>query len=109
MQQLDEKLCSVELCERPIEARGWCGTHYARWRRTGGVEDDVPIQRKGRGNSRAEVMEDQGGITLIHWDSRRCDYSGQQWTLVGDISGVNFRCGRCDADLRIVRHLVLER
>lgn len=24
--------CSVEGCERTSEKRGWCGTHYARWR-----------------------------------------------------------------------------
>ena len=27
--------CSIEGCSRPRRTRGWCGTHYERWRRTG--------------------------------------------------------------------------
>jgi hypothetical protein len=30
--------CSVDGCTRPAKARGWCGTHYARWARLGTVE-----------------------------------------------------------------------
>jgi hypothetical protein len=28
------KLCSIEGCNKPHEARGWCNTHYSRWLRT---------------------------------------------------------------------------
>lgn len=27
--------CSVEGCALSVDARGWCSTHYSRWRRTG--------------------------------------------------------------------------
>lgn len=30
--------CTIEGCERPRHARGWCGTHYRRWARLGAVE-----------------------------------------------------------------------
>ena len=30
--------CSVDGCDRPKIARGWCGTHWARWRKHGTVE-----------------------------------------------------------------------
>lgn len=29
------KPCSIEGCGKPAKARGWCGTHYHCWRRTG--------------------------------------------------------------------------
>lgn len=27
--------CSVEGCEKPVRARGWCGRHYVRWLKHG--------------------------------------------------------------------------
>lgn len=27
--------CSIEECPNPSDSRGWCKTHYARWRRHG--------------------------------------------------------------------------
>lgn len=27
--------CSVDGCQKPSKSRGWCNTHYERWRRTG--------------------------------------------------------------------------
>lgn len=32
------KTCSIDECEKPSTARGWCGMHYARWRRHGDTE-----------------------------------------------------------------------
>jgi hypothetical protein len=34
--------CSIEGCARPVLARGWCGTHYQRWRHTGTTDDPPP-------------------------------------------------------------------
>jgi hypothetical protein len=34
------KCCSVTDCSRPVQARGWCNTHYSRWYRVG---DTGPI------------------------------------------------------------------
>ena len=30
-----DRICSIEDCERPVRARGWCNLHYRRWERTG--------------------------------------------------------------------------
>lgn len=30
-----DRLCTIEGCDRPLRARGWCITHWARWRRHG--------------------------------------------------------------------------
>jgi hypothetical protein len=33
-----KRSCSIEGCRKPSQARGWCTTHWARWRRTGDPE-----------------------------------------------------------------------
>lgn len=30
--KLPQKSCLIEGCSRPYKGRGWCGTHYLRWR-----------------------------------------------------------------------------
>lgn len=34
--------CSVDGCERQVQARGWCQMHYARWQRHGDPGDAAP-------------------------------------------------------------------
>ena len=29
------RICSIEGCDKPIKARGWCENHYYRWKRHG--------------------------------------------------------------------------
>lgn len=38
---LDDRKCSYEGCENPLRARGWCATHWARWRKHG-TPDGAP-------------------------------------------------------------------
>ncbi len=33
-----KRTCSVEGCDRPSRARGWCSPHYYRWKKSGSVE-----------------------------------------------------------------------
>lgn len=40
---MGERTCSVEGCGRAAWSRGWCGTHYRRWRIHGDVHADVPV------------------------------------------------------------------
>ena len=35
---MDNRTCSAEDCGRLARSRGWCGTHYERWRRNGDLE-----------------------------------------------------------------------
>lgn len=32
---MDKPICSVEWCDQPVHARGWCNVHYKRWVRHG--------------------------------------------------------------------------
>lgn len=36
-----DRTCSIDGCERPHSARGWCHRHYIRWRETGTTADPV--------------------------------------------------------------------
>lgn len=40
---LHEGTCAVEPCDRDAAVRGWCHTHYQRWRLLGETYPDVPI------------------------------------------------------------------
>ncbi len=44
-----KSICSIEGCIKIAEKRGWCGAHYARWRRHGdplggGTPDGAPMR-----------------------------------------------------------------
>lgn len=41
---MSDRTCSVEGCEKPVQSRGWCATHYRRWYDTGDVNAAVPIK-----------------------------------------------------------------
>lgn len=38
------RTCSVDGCERPFVARGWCNTHYRRWQQHGDVSVVRPLR-----------------------------------------------------------------
>jgi hypothetical protein len=48
--------CSIDGCEKPVNARGWCSTHYQRWRVNGDPMvtrvwspiDQTPLDRVAR-------------------------------------------------------------
>jgi hypothetical protein len=37
-----KRTCSVEGCENPHLARGWCSMHYQRWTKTGSLDERPP-------------------------------------------------------------------
>lgn len=42
---MEQRTCVIEDCERPAKCRGWCGTHYTRWYRTGDPLQARPLRR----------------------------------------------------------------
>lgn len=80
-----DKACSVPDCGKPPSARGWCDTHYSRWRRRGDplaphgnlVSDDALTYRAAhkrldrvRGKASSHACVDCGG-------------QAAQWSYVG--------------------------
>ena len=43
--------CSIEGCDNPLRSRGWCATHWDRWRVHGDPRAHIPIRTKGRSES----------------------------------------------------------
>lgn len=44
---MGERICSVDGCEKPTWARGWCGMHYRRWHTHGDVGGAQPHHAPG--------------------------------------------------------------
>ena len=44
-----QRICSIDECNNPAIAHGWCGKHYMRWRRTD-TTDLIPKKKKSRYN-----------------------------------------------------------
>lgn len=52
---MTERTCSILGCERLHEARGWCDTHYARWKRTG-VPGEAALRHRPLGMTLSEAF-----------------------------------------------------
>lgn len=99
-------MCSVEGCESPAWARGWCGTHYRRWQRLGSValpdrasfEDRFWAQVERTGECwewRGKLG--RGGYGQTWRDGRAPLVHRVSWELhYGPIPEGLFVCHRCD-------------
>jgi hypothetical protein len=54
-----ERTCSIEGCKQPVKGRGWCGMHYARWKRHGDPLNDNAGWRNRR-RSQSEICKIEG-------------------------------------------------
>ena len=52
------KTCSIEGCERPFVARGWCAAHHRRWMRHGSPLVRDTIESPGVGAQRFCSVDD---------------------------------------------------
>lgn len=76
-------MCSIEGCAGKVNARGWCGKHYMRWRAHGD-----PLMVKYR--------HEDAGYDAAHWRTRKdrgparehtcrhCPESAKHWALSHD-------------------------
>jgi hypothetical protein len=82
------RLCSIDGCQRPHLARGWCNLHYKRWWENGDPLDakvgyqpmDDPILRGTHGVKVAEgkrLKKLDGRVTEVPW--RTCAFCSEQF------------------------------
>lgn len=67
---MPDKICSVDECERPVVARGWCKRHWSAWRRNGTTES----QARKRGQCSIDECErptQARGWCTLHYDRWR--------------------------------------
>lgn len=49
--------CSIEGCPAPAGTRGWCATHYTRWRRHGDPTVNLWLKKQGEPYDPAERQQ----------------------------------------------------
>lgn len=66
------KTCSVDGCERPHKARGWCLAHWKRWYRNGDVQADKPFETPDQCTvSVCEGEHHAKGLCKAHYNRQR--------------------------------------
>lgn len=67
------KPCKVSGCKLPHDAKGYCKTHYLRWRRTGSTERTRPIYDDGRSIREHLIEKFLNGIRKLESGCWACD------------------------------------
>ena len=98
------KNCSVAACPKPSSSRGWCTTHYTRWRRHGTIMAGRPsieqrLWRRVRKGPNCWNWEGSTthGYGYIYWKGRLKPAHRVAYQLTyGDIPAEMFICHHCD-------------
>lgn len=78
------KSCSVDGCTNQGQlTRGWCATHYSRWRLHGDVQAGIPIERKASLPRACSVPGCDRPPLARGW----CATHYQRWRTTGDPGG----------------------
>lgn len=84
---MPKSTCSIEGCGRASRKRGWCSTHYTRWRRHG----DPSVCLRG------ENVCGVDGCENSYRCSGYCDLHYRRWLTNGDPMAVSFIRGDNEA------------
>lgn len=75
--------CSIPDCGRPAETMGWCQAHYVRYRKTGDVQAERPIEERrprADGGGPCAILDCTKPATKRGW----CQAHYQRWRIHGD-------------------------
>lgn len=79
------RTCSIEGCDKRHEARGWCESHYQRWKKHGDPLGGGPPKK--RSTSPVCSIEDCTRPSKSHgW----CNTHYERWRKYGDVEFVHF-------------------
>lgn len=101
---VSERLCTIDGCTRKFWARGWCSTHYRRWRKTGSVADPAPCVPKPCSIDGCPHDADSRGWCKSHYARWRRSGSVEESQLVKAKSPVvdgKKQCGMCEQWLAV--------
>lgn len=87
--------CSVELCEKETQARGYCGTHYMRVRRTGNTDDPVKSIRLCS-IAGCDRVHDSRGLCKYHYKHLRRSEGVGRFCIVEDCDRPHEAQGLCN-------------
>lgn len=72
------KDCSVAGCNHKAVSRGWCITHYTRWRTHGDVQAHIPIRAIGQQATCCSAKHYANGLCANHYMQKwRADHPAQ--------------------------------
>lgn len=75
---MSERTCSIEGCDKPHEARGWCPAHYRRWRATGDPQGCKIREYKTRPRCTVDECDNP------NYGHRYCQLHYWRWKRHGD-------------------------
>lgn len=69
-----KRTCTLEGCERPYHANGWCQMHDKRWKKDGGVGAIDPVHPRSDGGCSVPLCErphEAHGLCKMHYERNR--------------------------------------
>jgi hypothetical protein len=78
---MSDRSCAVDDCRRQSKARGWCTTHYARWKRLGDpLAGGPPVPKPLRGSAQCSI----DGCDKVSVARTYCRAHYSKWSRYGD-------------------------
>lgn len=64
---MNDKICSMDGCEKPVKGRGWCSMHYGRWDRHGSPYIALTTHQEGCSVKGCEGKHHSKGYCSPHY------------------------------------------